>query len=88
MNRLPASDRRSQEQNAARSVFVPFAVPELRGETDTHSGMWREIMREGTRLFFRAGGGRTPVRSVLHRKRTGSRGVRYAGRPSAVGDRF
>lgn len=55
MSRPPAYDRRDREQHAARSVFVPFAVPEIRGEADIRSGMWREIMREGARLFFCAG---------------------------------
>lgn len=55
MTRPAPSDRRNQEQGAARSVFVPFAVPEIRGEADIRSGMWREIMREGTRLCFCAG---------------------------------
>ena len=59
MIRPPAPDNhedgRIQGQASPRTVFMPFAVPEIRGEADTRSGMWREIMREGTRLCFRAG---------------------------------
>ncbi len=51
----PVSGRQEREQTAARSVFMPFAVPEIRGESDIRSGMWREIMREGLRLSFHAG---------------------------------
>lgn len=37
------------------SEFIPFAVPEIRGETDLSSPVWREIMAHGSRLTLRAG---------------------------------
>lgn len=44
-----------EEHPAPNSVFMPFAVPEIRGESDITAPVWQAIRERGTRLSFKAG---------------------------------
>jgi len=47
-------------------MFMPFVIPEIRGESDSSSPVWQAIMARGTRLTFKAGTIIEPSKNELY----------------------